>query len=106
MASTPKVPSSTTGTAIVGMIVARMFCRKTNITRKTSPIASNSVLTTSWIDSSHERRRVIGINDLDALRKGRGQARQRVLDVLRRADGVGAGRQLDGEGGRRQAVVG
>ena len=42
-ASTPKVPSSTTGTAMVGISVARMFCRKRNITRNTSTIASISV---------------------------------------------------------------
>ncbi len=45
-----KVPSSTTGTAIVGMIVARRFCRNRYITRNTSTIPSNSVLTTSSID--------------------------------------------------------
>ena len=49
-ASTPKVPSSTTGTAIVGISVARKFCRNRNITRNTSTIASISVLTTSSIE--------------------------------------------------------
>ncbi len=49
-AITPKVPSSTTGTAIEGMRVARMFCRNRNITRNTSAIPSSSVLTTSWIE--------------------------------------------------------
>ncbi len=49
--STPKVPSRTTGTASVGINVARMFWRKTNMTMKTSTMASNSVLTTSSIDS-------------------------------------------------------
>src|SRR3546814_6710852 len=48
----PKVPSSTTGTAIVGIIVARQFCRNRNITRKTSTIASIRVCTTC----STERR--------------------------------------------------
>ncbi len=51
-ARTPKVPRSTTGTAMVGMSVARKFCRNRNITRKTSTIASASVFTTS----SMERR--------------------------------------------------
>ena len=50
-ASTPKVPSSTTGTAIAGISVARQLCRKTNMTRMTSPIASASVQITSLIDS-------------------------------------------------------
>ena len=49
---TPMVPSSTTGTAMVGMSVARKFCRKRYITRNTSTIASRRVFTTS----SMERR--------------------------------------------------
>ncbi|KGD55022.1 hypothetical protein DP49_6593 [Burkholderia pseudomallei] len=44
------VPSSTTGTAIVGMIVARRFCRNRYITRNTRTIPSSSVFTTSSID--------------------------------------------------------
>mgnify|MGYP001153565462 CR=1 FL=1 len=48
-ASTPKVPSSTIGTAMVGISVARKLCRNRNITRKTSTIASSSVLTTPSI---------------------------------------------------------
>ncbi len=47
---TANVPSSTTGTAIAGISVARRFCRKTYITRNTSTNASISVLTTSSID--------------------------------------------------------
>ena len=58
------MPSSTTGTAIVGISVARMFCRNTNITRKTSTIASISVLTTSSIDSMMKGVVSTGIDDL------------------------------------------
>ncbi|MNN31850.1 hypothetical protein D3C81_1455520 [compost metagenome] len=50
-ASTPKVPSSTTGTARVGISVARKFCRNRYITRNTSRIASPRVFTTSWIEA-------------------------------------------------------
>jgi hypothetical protein len=46
IASTPKVPSSTTGTAMVGISVARKFCRNRYITRNTSTIASIRVCTT------------------------------------------------------------
>src|SRR5215470_8516574 len=49
-AITPNVPSSTTGTAIAGTSVARKFCKKRYMTRKTSTNASSNVLTTSWID--------------------------------------------------------
>ena len=45
--STAKVPRRTTGTAIVGIRVARMFPMNSHITRKTSTIASNRVFTTS-----------------------------------------------------------
>ncbi|SRN43574.1 Uncharacterised protein [Shigella flexneri] len=46
-ARTAKVPSNTTGTAMVGINVARKFCRNRYITRNTRMIASTSVLTTS-----------------------------------------------------------
>ncbi len=48
----PKVPRSTTGTAIIGISVARRFCRKSSRTKNTSTIASISVSTTFSIDSS------------------------------------------------------
>ena len=47
----PKVPSSTTGIAIAGMIVARQFCRKSSITSTTSAMPSSSVFTTSVIEA-------------------------------------------------------
>ena len=50
-ASTPKVPSKTTGTAMVGISVARKFCRNKYMTRKTSAMASTRVLTTSSMES-------------------------------------------------------
>ena len=42
-AMTAKVPISDTGTATMGMMVARQFCRKTSTTMKTRTNASNSV---------------------------------------------------------------
>ena len=51
IASTPKVPSSTTGTAMVGIRVARKFCRNRYITTNTSTIASSRVCTTPLIDT-------------------------------------------------------
>ncbi len=47
-ASTPNVPSSTTGTAMVGISVARQFCRNRYITSTTRMIASIRVITTSF----------------------------------------------------------
>ena len=47
--STAKVPRSTTGTAMVGINVARMLPMNSHMTRKTRTTASKSVLTTSWM---------------------------------------------------------
>ena len=49
-ASTPNVPSNTTGTASVGISVARMFCKKRYITTNTNAMASTSVLMTSSME--------------------------------------------------------
>ncbi len=46
-----KTPTSDTGIVAVGMIVLRQSCRNRNMTMMTSTIASNSVLTTSRIES-------------------------------------------------------
>ena len=46
-----KVPSSDTGTASMGINVARQFSRNMNTTRSTSAAAMNSVILTSLIDS-------------------------------------------------------
>ncbi len=46
-----KVPMSDTGTAIIGMRVARQFCRKTKTTMMTSTVASMSVSTISRMPS-------------------------------------------------------
>ena len=51
----PKVPRSTTGTAMVGMIVARKFCRNRNITRNTSTMASSRVWITFSMATSTKR---------------------------------------------------
>ena len=46
-----KVPISETGTAIIGISVARQFCRNRKTTSVTRTIATRSVLTISWIPS-------------------------------------------------------
>lgn len=47
---TPKVPSNTTGTAMVGIRVARKFCKNRYITQNTRKIASIRVCTTSSME--------------------------------------------------------
>ncbi|MNR62018.1 hypothetical protein D3C85_1839210 [compost metagenome] len=48
----------------VGMSVARRFCRKISITRKTSTIASNRVLITSLIETETKVELSYGENQL------------------------------------------
>src|SRR6185436_6090030 len=45
------VPINDTGTASIGMTVARQFCKKISTTKNTRIIASISVLTTSLIET-------------------------------------------------------
>ncbi len=47
----PNVPISETGIVIAGISVLRQLCRNRKITMTTIPIASASVLSTSWMDS-------------------------------------------------------
>ena len=47
--SAANVPSNTTGTAMVGINVARRLPMNSHITRNTRTTASNSVFTTSWM---------------------------------------------------------
>ena len=51
MYSPAKQPISDTGTAAIGIRVARQFCRNRNTTSTTSNIASPSVNSTSRIDT-------------------------------------------------------
>ena len=50
-----KVPIRDTGTAIIGMMVARTVCRNTKTTSTTRMAASKMVLTTSLMDASTKR---------------------------------------------------
>ena len=50
-----KVPTRDTGTARIGMSVARQFCRNRKTTSTTSAIASTKVWITSSIETSMKR---------------------------------------------------
>ena len=50
-----KAPMSDTGTAIIGISVARQVCRKRNTTASTSSAASKMVVFTSLIEASTKR---------------------------------------------------
>ena len=53
--SPAKAPISDTGTAIIGISVARQVCRKRNTTASTSSAASKMVVFTSLIEASTKR---------------------------------------------------
>ena len=53
--SPAKAPISDTGTAIIGISVARQLCRNRNTTSSTSSAASKIVLITSLIEASTKR---------------------------------------------------
>ena len=53
--SPAKVPISDTGTAIIGISVARQVCRNRNTTASTSSAASKIVMFTSLIEASTKR---------------------------------------------------
>ena len=77
------MPSSTTGTAMVGIRVARQFCRNRYITTKTSTMASIRVLTTSLDREADEGGGVDRIDELQAGRQALARARRLRLDRRR-----------------------
>ena len=76
-----KVPIRDTGMVTAGMTVARQSWRKRKMTRMTSTIASNSVFTTSRIDS---RTAVVGSNAISYFIEG-GKLTASRLSVARMA---------------------
>src|SRR5229473_1189759 len=86
----PKVPISDTGTATLGIRVARALRRNTNTTRITSPIAITSVLSTSCNElrivvlRSIAMLRSMSLAGVDrafrAVRVGRGERRAYVFE--------------------------
>src|ERR1051326_7085428 len=63
----PNVPSSESGTEMLGMIVAHTFRRKTNTTRMTNPIEIRMVYSMSAIDA---RMVVVRSTRTDSLIEG------------------------------------
>src|SRR5471030_3210600 len=87
---TANVPSSATGTTMVGISVARRFCRNTYITTNTSMTASISVFTTSSIELRTHRLRdahcVRAACELHCKRRGGLAVEPRVRAVVIAAD--------------------
>ena len=98
------VPSRATGITRVGMMVARMFCRNSSITRNTRMIASISVCTTSLIEMVTKAVLSYGLNQVTP--GGKLGASSSILRAHRvgHVQRIGAGQQLDRERADRLAV--
>ena len=102
---TPKVPSSTTGTAIAGISVARRFCRNRYITRHDQHERLEQGLDHLLDRQPDERRGVEGDDRLQARREEALEFGGLGLDRVRGGERVGAGGEPHREARRRLAVV-
>ena len=89
---TPKVPRMTTGTAMVGIRVARMLPMKSHMMRKTSMMASKKGLDHLVDGGPDEGGGVVGVDDLHALREIAAHLLHLGLDGVGRIQGVRARR--------------
>ena len=102
--NTANVPISETGTANSGISAARQPCRKMKTTNITRPSASQNVLPIS-LDSFCDRLgRVDGDLVVQVGRKALLQLRHEPFHAFGRIDGIGAGKLVQGQDGRRLAV--
>ena len=91
---TANVPTSDSGTATAGMMVARRLRRKTKITAMTSTIESSSSICTSSTDA-----RMVVVRSVSSLMSTAGgmvslQLRQQFFDAVRHFDDIRAGLAL------------
>ncbi len=99
--STAKVPKMTTGTAMVGIRVARMLPINKYITKKTSTMASISVLITSSMATRDKGSGIIRIDDLHAGGEKMAHLRHFGPDRFSCLQRIGAGGLPDGQARRR-----
>ena len=98
------VPISETGTASIGIIVARQFCRNRNTTRITSTIASASVFTNLLDALGNRQRRVERVGVVEIRRESRVQIVHDLPDALGHGKRVRPGRLEHGDADARLAV--
>ena len=104
-ASNPRnVPMTLTGTASIGISVARQLWRKRNTTSVTRIIASTSVIVTSWIDALTNGVVSNGNAHVHALREAGLHLVQPVHDRLLHRERVRAGAHVEQHERRRLAV--
>ena len=101
---TPKVPTSETGTATIGISVARPLRRKTNTTRITSTTAITSARPVSRSEARIVTVRSIATFTSIALGNRRAQQRQQILHAVDRVDDVRVGLAVDDHRNRGPAV--
>ena len=102
--STMKVPIRLTGTASVGISVARTLPRKRKTTITTRMNASISVFCTSCDGVGDEARRIVGDLPGQILGKRFCSSAMPLAHRLERGDRVGAGRLVDRDGRGRPAI--
>ena len=90
-----------TGTASIGISVARQLWRKMKTTRVTSTMASNSVFTTSSIEAVMNGVVSNGMDQVTPAGKAPGQLVHPRVDRLLHVERVGAGPQVQQDGGGR-----
>ena len=100
------MPTSDSGTATLGMMVAYRLRRNRKITITTSATVSISSNSTSFTDAWIGVVRSVSVVTVDALRQVRFQLRQQALDALHHADGVAARLPLHVQDDRRVCVAG
>ena len=99
---TPNVPTSDSGTATLGMIVAGTLRRNTKITITTSATASSSSNCTSRTEARMVTVRSVSRTTSTAAGSEALQLRQQLLDAVDDLDDVGARLALDVEDDRRR----
>ncbi len=101
---TPNVPTSDSGTATLGMMVAERFRRNRKITITTRPIGEHQ-LELHVVDGGANGVGAVGQDfHLTDFGQRRGQLRQQQLDPIDHGDDVGAGLPLDIHDHGRRAV--
>ena len=101
---TPNVPTSDTGTATLGISVARTSRRNRKTTRITSTTAIVSARPTSRSDARIVAVRSIAGIEVDRARDRRAQRRQQRVHAVDRLDDVRVGLAVDDHEHRRPAV--
>ncbi len=101
---TPKVPTSDSGTTMLGMIVAGTLRRNRNVTSTTSADGEDQLVLHVLDRGADGLGAVAQHGHFEGRRQAGGELRQQLLDAVDDLDDVGAGLALDVDQHRRQLV--